>query len=103
MSRQGGVLEMTEGREYLTFPGPGGYKIEWSPGTKRHKLDRADTGHLILPCDGFEKVKANAGIDSKTKVFVAKEEPDKEEPKPPSLWAETPATKKVKINELDWI
>ena len=26
MSKQKGVLEMTEGQEYLTYPGPGGYK-----------------------------------------------------------------------------
>jgi hypothetical protein len=61
MSRQGGVLEMTEGREYLTFPGPGGYQVEWSPGTRRYKLERATSGHLILPCDSFTKVANNKG------------------------------------------
>ena len=31
MSDKMGVLEMGEGKERLAFPGPGGYKIEWSP------------------------------------------------------------------------
>ena len=61
MSRQGGVLEMTEGREYLTFPGSGGYQVEWSPGTRRYKLERATSGHLILPCDSFTQVDKNKG------------------------------------------
>jgi hypothetical protein len=69
------VLEMTEGEEYLTFPGPGGYKIEWSPGTKRHKLRRANAGHLILPCDGFDKVTETKGVEVKAKVFVTDRNP----------------------------
>ena len=92
------VLEMTEGEEYLTFPGPGGYKIEWSPGTKRHKLMRANTGHLILPCDGFDKVKPTTGIETKAKVFISEPEPVKVEvnvESPP--WVETPATKKIRF------
>jgi hypothetical protein len=61
MSRQNGVLEMGPGQEYLTFPGPGGYTIEWAPGTRRYKLERAVSGHLILPCDGYEQVVPNQG------------------------------------------
>ena len=53
MSRERGVLEMTDGEEYLTFPGPGGYTIEWAPGARRFKLERPPSGHLILPCDAF--------------------------------------------------
>ena len=47
---------MIEGREYLTFPGPGGYQVEWSPGTRRYKLELATSGHLMLPCDSFTQV-----------------------------------------------
>ena len=56
MSRQNGVLEMAPGNEHLTLPGPGGYTINWSPGTVRYKLEKAISGHLILPCDSFDKV-----------------------------------------------
>ena len=52
---------MIEGREYLTFPGPGGYQVEWSPGARRYKLEHATSGHLILPCDSFTKVANNKG------------------------------------------
>ena len=61
MARQQGVLEMAPGHEYLTLPGPGGYTINWSPGTTRHKLEKAPSGHLILPCDAYHKVDKNPG------------------------------------------
>ena len=61
MSRQNNVLEMAPGHEYLTLPGPGGYNVTWSPGTVRYKLEKAPSGHLILPCDEFEKVTQEAG------------------------------------------
>ena len=57
MSKQKGVLEMTDGQEYLTFPGPDGYKINWSSGTRRYRLVRAPSGHLILPCDSYNALK----------------------------------------------
>ena len=74
MSRQGGVLEMAEGREYLTFPGSGGYQVEWSPGTRRYKLERATSGHLILPCDSFTQVAKNQGglEEIKTTFYTGK-------------------------------
>lgn len=34
----------------LIFPGQGGYKLSLSPGSKVHKLHKAPTGHLMLPC-----------------------------------------------------
>jgi hypothetical protein len=63
MSKQNSVLEMAEGHEYLTLPGPGGYSVTWSPGTARYKLERAPSGHLILPCDEYRKVdRTRAGV-----------------------------------------
>ena len=47
------VLQMTPGAEYLTFPGPGGYHTEWSPGTIHIPLDRAPSGHLVIRSDRF--------------------------------------------------
>jgi hypothetical protein len=63
------VLEMTEGHEYLTFPGPKGYTITWTEGTRRYKLERAPSGHLILPCDAFNlipKSEIPTPVDSKS-------------------------------------
>lgn len=34
----------------LILPGPGGYKIMLSPGSKIHQLYKSDSGHLMLPC-----------------------------------------------------
>ena len=38
LSSHRAILEMTPGEEYLTLPGPGGYTMNWSPGTRRYKL-----------------------------------------------------------------
>jgi len=61
MSRQNAVLEMAPGCEFLTLPGPGGYALHWSPGTIRYKLEKAPSGHLILPCDEFGRITMNSG------------------------------------------
>ena len=53
MRAKEGVLEMKGGKELLTFPGPGGYEIKWSPGTIHHKLVQAPSGHLVIPCGNF--------------------------------------------------
>ena len=34
MQEKDSVIILRKGQEILAFPGPGGYKIEWSPGTK---------------------------------------------------------------------
>ena len=52
---------MAEGKEMLTFPGPGGYKIEWSPGAIHFKLEKAPSGHLVMPCDAFDRVRPTRG------------------------------------------
>ena len=57
MSKQKGVLEMTACSEHLTFPGPNGYTIDRSEGTKRFKLIRAPSGHLILLCDNYDMLR----------------------------------------------
>jgi hypothetical protein len=70
MSRQNAALEMATGAEYLTLPGPGGYTMTWSPGTVRYKLEKAPSGHLILPCDEFAKVgKEQVGLEEPRLTF----------------------------------
>ena len=61
MSTKHGVLEMRPNHERLSFPGPGGYKIEWSPGTKHFPLTKAPSGHLVIPLGDFGKVRPQAG------------------------------------------
>ena len=41
------------GEETLVFPGEGGYKIQWEAGAQVMDLERAPSGHLVLPCDNF--------------------------------------------------
>ena len=54
------VLVMREGKEFIAFPGPGGYKIEWSPGTKLLPMIPAPSGHLVVPCDRFDELQKNS-------------------------------------------
>ena len=55
------VLEMTAGRELLTFPGPGGYTINWSPGTIHIPLSTAPSGHLVIVCDAYNQLANRSG------------------------------------------
>ena len=72
MRAKGAVLEMTPGKEYLTFPGPGGYKIDWSPGTLRFRLEQAPSGHLIIPCGAFNRLgKQEGGLPHRPTTFHA--------------------------------
>ena len=40
----------------LILVGPGGYKLQLSPGSRVYNLEQANTGHLMLPCSNFEAV-----------------------------------------------
>ena len=38
----------------MVIPGPGGYKIEWGPGTITLPVSAAPSGHLVIPSDHFK-------------------------------------------------
>ena len=54
MQDKDAVLILRKGKEMMVFPGPGGYKIECSPGTERLPMIPAPSGHLVIPCDKFD-------------------------------------------------
>ena len=56
-----GLIETAPGREMMSFPGPGGYKIEWSPGSRHFPLSLAPSGHLILPIDHYDRLPQRSG------------------------------------------
>ena len=65
------VIVLRKGKEFLAFPGPGGYKVEWSPGTQLLPMTSAPSGHLVVPCDRFERVAdLTAKKSDDTTVFV---------------------------------
>ena len=55
MQEKDAVIILRKGKEMIVFPGPGGYRIEWSPGTKRLPMTSAPSGHLVVPCDRYDK------------------------------------------------
>ena len=44
----------------IVFVGPGGYRLQASPGSRTYKLESAKTGHLLLPCDCWDKAKISS-------------------------------------------
>ncbi len=53
----------------MMLPGPGGYKIALSPGSRILKLHPAPTGHLMLPCCEWKKNENNSTSSSKNIVL----------------------------------
>ena len=49
-----GVIETSLGQAYLTFPGPGGYTVNWAPGAVHLPLSKAPSGHLCVELDHYE-------------------------------------------------
>ena len=39
----------------LIFVGPGGYKLQLPPGSTSYNLEKAPSGHLLLPCSRWEE------------------------------------------------
>ena len=69
-----GVLECGRGKERLTFPGPGGYTITWAPGAMHMPLERAPSGHVVIPCDDFASVASeSSGLPSRVLQLHATE------------------------------
>ena len=64
MEEKDAVIILRKGKQLMALPGPGGYKTEWSPGAKLLPLVQTTSGHLVLPCDSFEK--ATTATDSLT-------------------------------------
>ena len=61
MSEKDAVMETGRTHRRLTFPGPGGYQINWSPGTMHFPLESAPSGHYCIPCDAFSQIRRPTG------------------------------------------
>ncbi len=56
MQDKDAVIFLRKAWETIIFPGKAGYEIEWSPGTKQLPMDQSPSGHLVIPCDLWQKV-----------------------------------------------
>ena len=57
------VIDFTTGKMYLM--GPGDPEFDFPPGTECFQLERAPSGHLLLPChryQGFDEQQATGGL-----------------------------------------
>jgi hypothetical protein len=50
------------GSRRLIVPGPGGFKITLSPGSKSYPLEKSPTGHLLLPCCEWAKAQGSGKL-----------------------------------------
>ena len=66
MQDKDSVIVLRDGKEMLVFPGPGGYRIEWSPGTRLLPMTSAPSGHLVVPCDMFGELPTENQVVSMT-------------------------------------
>ena len=57
------------GNDRLIFPGPDGIKYTLSPGSRVYKLQRAISGHLLLPCAEWKNAKRGAGGSAPATLF----------------------------------
>ncbi len=64
MRAKDSVLILREGQEFMAFPGPEGYEIKWSPGTKLLPMEHAPSGHLVIPCDRFRELPSGSAGDA---------------------------------------
>jgi hypothetical protein len=57
ISAKRGLVDTFSDPPKMYLCGPGGYKVELSPGSRTYELARAPSGHLILPTSEFDKVR----------------------------------------------
>ena len=59
----------------MAIRGPGGYKIEWSPGSVTIPLERAASGHPMMPIGAFSQLNNSedqrGGLPPKSLTFHA--------------------------------
>ena len=72
MKNKNAVLELQDGKETLTFPGPGRYTVNWSPGTVRIPMEAAMSGHLMVGCTNYDKLpRQRGGVEATTDTLHA--------------------------------
>ena len=56
LEKNGAIIDV--GHQKLIYPGPGGFELKLSPGSTMMQLERAESGHLLLPCTHWAGAKA---------------------------------------------
>ena len=56
-----GLIQTDPTHRCLSFPGPGGYTINWAPGAMHIPLHPTHSGHLAVPLGAYDEVKASSG------------------------------------------
>jgi len=67
-----GVIETAKGQQFLTFPGPGGYRIVWEPGAIHLPLTKAPSGHLCVELDHFDQIASDNGVETKQVTLLSR-------------------------------
>ena len=75
MEARHAVLEMGVGKQFLTFPGPGGYDLVFHGEPTRIPLRKAMSGHLMAPLVAYDQISRNVGVKSEDPVLHATDTP----------------------------
>ena len=91
IEKNNGVIETINGQAFLTFPGPGGYKIVWEPGALHMPLVKAPPGHLCLELDHYDKLSTTTGgvPDKSTIILYSGRNNGDAAPQPPTTTTTT--------------
>ena len=55
------VMVLRQSESFVALPGPEGYKVEWSSGTRVLPLATTSTNHLVIPTADFNDLLASEG------------------------------------------
>ena len=81
MEEKNVILLLGKGKQTMIFPGPGGYKLECSAGSKKLPIMKSQTKHLVVKIDDFKDLPSDQSyertflIDHSTEQWEIVDEP----------------------------
>ena len=98
IEKNNGVIETINGQAFLTFPGPGGYKIVWEPGALHMPLIKAPSGHLCIELDHYDKIPTSSGgVPDKSNRILYSGQTSSDSALSPSDSSPTPMTASIEV------
>ena len=64
LEKLGAIIDC--GNKNIYFPGPAGCTVQMCPGTRMHHMEKAVSGHLMLPINHFKTPQDNKSIQLNT-------------------------------------
>ena len=85
LEKMGAVLDLRTGTLYQCGTSDTPLSEGLPPGTLEYKLQKAESGHLMLPCCEYDQTSARSKEDSQALILAAKHK-ELQEPPAPTYW-----------------